>query len=96
MNAELAARRTAAGAVLAGYAEVCTSAPTSPTVRCGPPASPTCSALLLAGLGDGPAGCSGEQLEEIRLVLEAFDWETADRQFALEADRAASSHGDGR
>ena len=25
------------------------------------------------------------QLAEIRLVLEAFDWETGDRQYALEA-----------
>ena len=39
--------------------------------------------LLLGEPGEGPAGAA-EQLEEIRLVLEAFDWETDDRQYALE------------
>lgn len=32
----------------------------------------------------GPGSSEAAQLEEIRLVLEVFDWKTDDRQYALE------------
>jgi hypothetical protein len=40
---------------------------------------------VIAGLVARAAGRGGEQLAEIKLVLDAFDWEVSDRQYALEA-----------
>jgi hypothetical protein len=37
-----------------------------------------------AGAASAQSRSSAAQLEEIRLVLACFDWETSDRQFALE------------
>ena len=83
MSAELAARRTAAAAVLADYAEACTSGADVADRALWAARLADMLTLLLGDLGEGPAGAA-EQLEEIRLVLAAFDWETDDRQYALE------------
>ena len=89
MSAELAARRTAAAAVLADYK------------RDAETTDMTGRALWAARLADmlmfllfelnalDKAGKrfprAASQIAEIRLVLDAFDWETDDRQYALEA-----------
>ena len=84
MSAELAARRTAAAAVLADYAEACAARRRRRPGAVGRPARRharrCCSPRSAQPRRPGPAA----QLEEIRLVLEAFDWETDDRQYALE------------
>lgn len=92
MSAELAARRTAAAAVLADYAEACTGGADVADRALWAARLADMLAYVLDGLGaeDGaaivPPGepAAMQQLEEIRLVLEAFDWETDDRQYALE------------
>jgi hypothetical protein len=44
-----------------------------------------CVGVVLARLHeDDKPDQAGAQLEQIRLVLDSFDWETDDRQFALE------------
>ena len=89
MSAELAARRTAAAAVLADYK------------RDAETTDMTGRALWAARLADmlmfllfelnalDKAGKrfprAASQIAEIRRVLGAFDWETDDRQYALEA-----------
>ena len=84
VNPELAARCTAAAAVLADYKAAVASAP---AIR--PPGREWMLRLasvledLLAVLGD-PAGDS-RRLEAIRAVLAAFNWEHDHRQLALEA-----------
>ena len=83
VSAELAARRTAAAAVLADYAEACTSGADVADRALWAARLADMLTLLLGDLATSPAG-PAEQLEEIRLVLEAFDWETDDRQYALE------------
>ena len=86
--AELAARRTAAAAVLADYTRAVATADVADRALWGARLADMLT-YVLAGLDaeDGtpmrPQGAA-EQLEEIRLVLEAFDWETDDRQYALE------------
>ena len=84
MSAEQAARRTAAAAVLANYAEACTSGADVADRALWAARLADMLTLLLGEPSEGPAGAA-EQLEEIRLVLEAFDWELSDRQLALEA-----------
>ena len=83
MSAEQDARRTAAAAVLADYAEACAS---GADVADRALWAARLADMLAAVLGalEVPAAGTSEQLEEIRLVLEAFDWETDDRQYALE------------
>ena len=93
MSAELAARRTAAAAVLADYQRAAAEG-----------ADVADRALWAARLADmlsaaarrpgRPVAGTAEQLEEIRLVLEAFDWETDDRQYALEQIDQIVSGGD--
>jgi hypothetical protein len=53
---------------------------TGDSTYCNMCAAGACAAFSPASQPAGPAG----QLEEIRLVLEAFDWETDDLQYALE------------
>jgi hypothetical protein len=89
VSAELAACRTAAAAVLADYAEACaTGADVADRALWAARLADTLG-LVLAGLAAVviPPGepAAMQQLEEIRLVLEAFDWELSDRQLALEA-----------
>lgn len=82
MSAELAARQTAAAAVLIDYQRAMVGADVADRALWAGRLADML-ALLLDGQGTPPAG-PAEQLEEIRLVLEAFDWETDDRQYALE------------
>ena len=87
MNAELAARRTAAAAALADYQNGAgTADPEALSLWAYRLASML--GLLLAELdAAGQAAVqspAAAQLAEIRLVLEAFDWESGDRQYALE------------
>lgn len=98
MNAELAARRTAAAAVLADYAEACTSGADVADRALWAARLADTLGLVLAGLAAAviPPGepAAMQQLEEIRLVLEAFDWELSDRQLALEAIERIVSGGE--
>jgi hypothetical protein len=84
VSAELAARRTAAAAVLADYQRAAVEGADVADRALWAARLADMLGALLGAPGDlaaaGPAG----QLEEIRLVLEAFDWETDDRQYALE------------
>jgi hypothetical protein len=88
VSAELAVRRTAAAAVLAGYLN---GAGTADPDELSLQAARLADSLghILAVLSDGDRAAAqfpgaAVQLAEIRLVLEAFDWETDDRQYALE------------
>jgi len=88
VSAELAARRTAAAAVLADYSR---EAATADTADLALWAARLADMLghVLAVLDDGDQAAAqfpaaAAQLADIRLVLDAFDWETDDRQYALE------------
>ena len=88
MSAELAGRRTAATAVLADYLN---GAGTADPDALSMAAARLADALarLLAVLDDGDQAAAqfpaaAAQLAEVRLVFAAFDWETDDRQYALE------------
>jgi hypothetical protein len=78
VSAELAARRTAAAAVLADYQRGMPGADVADRALWAARLADMLG-LVLAGLG-----AEIEKLEEIQLVLKAFDWETDDRQYALE------------
>ena len=81
MSAELAARRTAAAAVLADYRAAVASAPlTNPPGR-------EWMLRLASVLGDllDAHDEDARRLDAIREVLSHFDWEYHDRQLALEA-----------
>jgi hypothetical protein len=81
VSAELAARRTAAAAVLADYRAAVASAPlTNPPGR-------EWMLRLASVLGDLLAAHDEDarRLGEIRELLRNFDWEYHDRQLALEA-----------
>jgi hypothetical protein len=88
-GAELAARRTAAAAVLADYLRQEGTADTADLALWAARMADMLSHVL-AALGDvdqtaAQLPAAAMQLAEIRLVLEAFDWETDDRQYVLEA-----------
>ena len=101
MSAELAARRTAAAAVLADFKRetdkfIDDPARATPRPDMGTWAWRLSSELrsVLQRLDDedgeqGPAA----QFAEVRAVLEAFDWETDDRQYALEKIDAIVNRG---
>jgi len=82
VSAEQAARRTAAAAVLIDYQRAMVGADVADRALWAGRLADMLT-LLLGEPGEAPAG-PAEQLEEIRLVLEAFCWETDDRQYALE------------
>jgi hypothetical protein len=92
VNAELAARRTAAAAVLADYTEACATGADVADRALWAARLADALSYVLAGFDVEAAGAvilhgepaAMQQLEEIRLVLEAFDWETDNRQYALE------------
>jgi hypothetical protein len=90
VTAELAARRTAAAAVLADYLREADGAGTADlalwAVRMA-----SMLAHLLAVLSDSDQAAL--ELAEVRKVFAAFDWETDDRQYALEKIDAIVSHG---
>jgi hypothetical protein len=89
LSAELAARRTAAAAVLGDYIRAAPGADVADRALWAARLADMLAAVL--GALDVPAAGTAEQLEEIRLVLEAFDWEMDDRQLALEEiDRIVS------
>jgi hypothetical protein len=89
MSAELAARATAAETVLADFRADLASAPLT-----SPPPMATWALRLSGALNDLLAGLSRAEpdtasldagrLAAIRGVLDAFDWEHDDRQYALE------------
>jgi hypothetical protein len=91
VSAELSARRTAAAAVLADFRSEYGKFLADP-VNLRAPDYPVWVLRLAAELGSvlqrleaeaaepGPAA----QLAEVRAVLDAFDWEGDDRQYALE------------
>ena len=93
MSAEQAARRTAAAAVLADYQRAAAEGADVPDRALW---AARLADMLSAVLGalDVPVAGTAEQLGEIRLVLEAFDWETDDRQYALEQIDQIVSGGD--
>jgi hypothetical protein len=88
VSAELAARRTAAKAVLGDYTN---GAGTADPIELSMWAARLADMLghVLAVLEEGDQAAAvfpaaAVQLAEIHLVLEAFDWETDDRRYALE------------
>lgn len=96
MSAELAARCTAAAAVLADYQR---SAAEGADVADRAVWAARLADMLTSVLGGldaalAPQSPVATQLEEIRLVLEAFDWATDDRQYALEQIGQIVSGGD--
>lgn len=99
MSAELAARRTAAAAVLADYQRETSGADTADlalwAARMADMLSHVLAVLDEGDQADAQFPTAAVQLAEIRLVFDAFDWETGDRQYALEAIEAIVS-GDGR
>jgi len=93
VSAELAARRTAAAAVLADFKRA-TDAYLDDPVKAAPRPDYSMWAWRLSSelrsvlqrLDDeaAPLPAAAAQLAEVRALLEAFDWETGDRQYALE------------
>ena len=80
MSAELQARITAAAAVLADYQRQAPTADVAERAMWGARLADMLAIVLAALDVEPPAG----QLAQIRLVLDSFDWETDDRQYALE------------
>ncbi len=85
MSAELAARHTAATAVLADFRR---EAIAGLDDEGQPPDYPVWAVRLATEVRSLVEQLDCEtaehQLEQIRLVLDSFDWETDDRQYALE------------
>jgi hypothetical protein len=81
VSAELAARRTAAGAALADFRREALDEGQTPDYSAWAVRLATEVRSLLEQLECEPAE---NQLAQIRLVLDHFDWETDDRQYALE------------
>ena len=103
MSAELAARRTAAAAVLGDFRRAVDEFIDDGTRTVPRPdysmwafrlASEVLSLLQRRETEDAEPGPAA-QLAEIRLVFDAFDWETDDRQYALEQIEQIVN-GDGR
>jgi hypothetical protein len=88
VSAELAARRTAAAAVLADYQRAGGGMDIADlALWAARMADMLGHVLAVLDEGDQAAvqfPAAAVQLAEIRLVLDAFDWETDDRQYALE------------
>lgn len=95
MSAELAARRTAAAAVLGDFRRAADEFIDDNTRTVPRPdysmwafrlASELMSVLqrLEVEAGEATPDPAAAQLAEVRQVLEAFDWEFSDRQYALE------------
>jgi hypothetical protein len=84
VSAEFAARCTAAAAVLADYQRSAAEGADVADRALWAARLADMLALVLGTPDAAPLPGTAEQLEEIRLVLEAFDWETDDRQYALE------------
>ena len=78
-SAELSARATAAAAVLADYQRAAQTADVADRALWGARLADMLSHLL-AALDYAE---DSRQLAEVRAVLDAFDWETDDRQYAL-------------
>jgi hypothetical protein len=101
VSAELAAARTAAAAVLADFRSAYNRYLGDP-VNAPCPDYPVWALRLAQHLQyvlDAPGAeaasfLAAAQLAGVRVVLEAFDWETGDRQYALEQIDAIVS-GDG-
>jgi hypothetical protein len=83
MSAELAARCTAAAAVLADYQRSAAEGADVAGRALWAARLADMLSHVLTGLG-AQVPTAAAQLEEIRLVLEAFDWAVDDRQYALE------------
>ena len=85
-GAELAARRTAAAAVLADYQHGMAGADVADRALWAARLADMLGLILAARRCRDPAwrARGHASVAEIRLVLEAFDWETDDRQYALE------------
>jgi hypothetical protein len=90
VNPELAARRTAASAVLADFRSTTAAEAlvNGPSVRWSSLAGRLASVLdMVQEVADSPAAAPEPEpgkLGAIRAVLDAFDWEHYDRQYALE------------
>ncbi len=88
MSAELAARRTAAAAVLADYRHEAATADAADRVIWGGRLADMLGYVLAELDAQDRAAvqfpAAAAQLAQIRLVLGAFNWETDDRQYALE------------
>jgi hypothetical protein len=82
MSAEMSARITAAEAALADFRRWADGETVSGDWPFWAGRLEATLGLLLEGLAADPAA---GQLAAIRQVLDAFDWETGDRQYALEA-----------
>jgi hypothetical protein len=101
VSAELSARRTAARAVLGDYTHEVDTARLlgwDTAMWAARLADMLRHVLDILDEGDRAAAqfpAAAVRLAEIRLVLAAFDWETGDRQYALEAIDAIVN-GDGR
>lgn len=90
MSAELAARRTAAAAVLADYKRASGGMDIADLALWAARMADMLGHVL-AALDDGDQAAAqfpaaAAQLAEIKLVLDGFDWEYHDRQLALEDD----------
>lgn len=81
MSAEMAARRTAAAAVLADFRSAALDGLQAGAFEQWALRLATELRSLLEQLDTDP---EAGHLEQIRLVLDAFDWEHDDRQYALE------------
>jgi hypothetical protein len=82
VSAEFAARRIAAAAVLADYLRAADGADTAGLALWAARMADML-AHVLGHLDEGDQA-AGDMIE-IRAVLGAFDWETGDRQYALDA-----------
>lgn len=81
MSAEMAARRTAAAAVLTDFRSAALDGLQAGAFEQWALRLATELRSLLEQLDLDP---DAEQLAQVRLVLDSFDWATDDRQFALE------------
>jgi hypothetical protein len=89
VSAELAARRTAAAAVLADYQHEAATADTADramwAARLADMLRHVLAELDAVDQAAAQFPAAAAQLAEIRRIFAAFDWEFSDRQLALEA-----------